>query len=298
MEWLPDNPFVPIVLACVLAAAAFSLLAFVIKSDFVVSAAPPAIFLIGYYATYQKVPPFPPIGSTNKIFYIALLATLGGFVLDRIAVGPLPRAAASLLVSLLAAAWIAYARLDSPDAELIVTGGAVILVGALVLWRVGMIATAAEPEGGGAAALALLAALAAVFAPVALFGGSSTSVGLCLGFAIGLGICSLSLMLAPRSLGSMAVLGAGGGLLAVIDTVVLITGGARSHRIGARRALTLARPVWRPAAAQNHAWVERAGMGSDRNRRLVTAAGDRDVAVPALRKSPSTLRKPPCAFPP
>jgi len=57
-------------------------------------------------------------------------------------------------------------------------------------------------------------------------GGSSTSVGLCLGFAIGLGICSLSLMLAPRSLGSMAVLGGGGGLLAVIDTVVLITGGA------------------------------------------------------------------------
>jgi hypothetical protein len=225
VEWLPDNPFVPIVLACVLTAVAFSLLAFLIKSDFVASAAPPALFLIGYYATYQKVPPFPPIGSTNKIFYIALLATLGGFVLDRIAVGPLPRAAASLVVSLLAAAWIAYARLDSPDAELIVTGGAVILVGALVLWRVGMIATAAEPEGGGAAALALLAALAAVFAPVALFGGSSTSVGLCLGFAIGLGICSLSLMLAPRSLGSMAVLGAGGGLLAVIDTVVLITGG-------------------------------------------------------------------------
>ena len=90
MEWLPDNPFVPIVLACVLAAVAFSLLAFLIKSDFVASAAPPAIFLIGYYATYQKVPPFPPIGSTNKIFYIALLATLGGFVLDRIAVGPLP----------------------------------------------------------------------------------------------------------------------------------------------------------------------------------------------------------------
>ena len=225
MEWLPDNPFVPIVLACVLAAVALSLLAFLIKSDFAASAAPPALFLIGYYATYQKVPPFPPIGSTNKIFYIALLATLGGFVLDRIAVGPLPRAAASLVVSLLAAAWIAYARLDSPDAELIVTGGAVILVGALVLWRIDMIATAAEPEGGGAVALALLAALAAVFAPVALFGGSSTSVGLCLGFAIGLGICSLSLMLAPRSLGNMAVLGAGGGLLAVIDTVVLITGG-------------------------------------------------------------------------
>jgi hypothetical protein len=223
VELLANNPIVPIVLACTLSAVALSLAAFVTKSDFVASAAAPAVFLIGYYATYQKVPPFPPVGSTNKIFYIALFATLGGFVLDRIAVGPLPRAAASLVVSLLAAVWIAFAQLDSPDADLIVTGGAVILVGALVLWRVCMIAAAAKPEGGGAVALALLAALAAVFAPVALFGGSSTSVGLCLGFAIGLGICSLGLMLAPRSLGTMAVLGAGGGLLAVIDTVVLIT---------------------------------------------------------------------------
>ena len=225
MEWLANNPFVPMLVACALSAVALSLVAFLIKSDFIASAAPPAIFLIGYYATYQKVPPFPPIGSTNKIFYIALFATLGGFVLDRIAIGPVAVAAASLVVSLLAAVWIAFA-LDSPDAELIVTGAGLILVGALVLWRVGMIAAAAEPEGGGAVALALLAALAALFAPVSLFGGSSTSVGLCLGFAIGLGICSLSLMLAPRSLGNMAVLGAGGGLLAVIDTVVLITGGA------------------------------------------------------------------------
>ena len=74
---------------------------------------------------------------------------------------------------------------------MIVTGGAVILVGALILWRVGMIAAAANRRAAARQALALLAALAAVFAPVALFGGSSTSVGLCLGFAIGLGICSL-----------------------------------------------------------------------------------------------------------
>lgn len=226
MEWLTDNPFAPVLLACALSAVVLSLVAFLIKSDFVASAAPPAIFLIGYYETYQKAPPFPPVGSTNKIFYIALFATVGGFVLDRIAAGPLPRAAASFVVSLLAAVWIAFARLDSPDAELIVTGSSLILLGALVLWRVDMIARAVEPEGGGAVALALLAALAAIFAPVALFGGSSTSVGLCLGFSAGLAICSLSLMLAPRSLGTIAVLGAGGGLLAVIATVVLITGEA------------------------------------------------------------------------
>lgn len=226
MAWLANNPFVPALVACAVAGVALSLLAFLTKSDLIASVGPPAIFMIGYYASYQKLPPFPPIGSTNKIFYVALFATLGGFVLDRIAVGPIPAAAASVAVSLLAAVWIGFASLDSPDAELIVTGALLILVGALVLWRIGMIAAAAKPEGGGAVALALLAALAALFAPVALFGGSSTSVGLCLGLAVGLAVSSLSLLLAPRSLGTMAVLGAGGGLLAVIDTVALITGEA------------------------------------------------------------------------
>ena len=66
----------------------------------------------------------------------------------------------------------------------------------------------------------------------------------------------------------MAVLGAGGGLLAVIDTVVLITGGADLIALALVALSPLLGPVRRPAAAQNNAWVERAGMGSDRNRRL------------------------------
>ena len=48
----------------------------------IVSAVLPIIFLASYVLTYQQVPDFPPIGATNKIFYIALAAALVGFALD------------------------------------------------------------------------------------------------------------------------------------------------------------------------------------------------------------------------
>ena len=69
----------------------------------------------------------------------------------------------------------------------------------------------------------LLAVLPGVFAPIALFGGSSTSVGLCLGLTAGLAMMALVNLFWPRALGLTAVLGAGCGLLAVIDTITLIT---------------------------------------------------------------------------
>jgi len=62
-----------------------------------------------------------------------------------------------------------------------------------------------------------------VFAPIALFGGSSTSVGLCLGLTAGLAVGAGFALLWPMKLRLTAVLGAGSGLLAVIDTVTLIT---------------------------------------------------------------------------
>jgi hypothetical protein len=40
------------------------------------SLVPPAVFLASYVLTYQQVLPFPPIGATNRIFYIALSGPL------------------------------------------------------------------------------------------------------------------------------------------------------------------------------------------------------------------------------
>ncbi len=222
MELINGNPFTPIVFACALSAAAFGIAAFAAKSAFIGSIAPPTIFLIAYYMTYQKIPGFPPVAASNKVFYVVPIATIGAFVLEKVPSALSPRAVAAGAVSLLATVWIGYARLNAPDLELLATGGALVLVGALVLWRMDAIAIGSGPPGGGAPALALLAALAAAVAPVALFGGSSTSVGLCLGLSVGVAIVSLAEFWIPGTLGALAILGAGGGLLAIVNTIALI----------------------------------------------------------------------------
>lgn len=222
MELIIGNPFTPIVFACALSAAAFGLAALVARSQFIGSIAPPAIFLIAYYMTYQKIPEVPPIGASNKVFYVVPIAALGVFILEKAPGALFPRAVAAIAVSLLATVWIGYTRLNTPDVELLATGGAIVLVGALVLWRMDAVALDPGPAGGGAPALALLAALAAAVGPVALFGGSSTSVGLCLGLSVGVAIVSLAELWIPRALYAMAILGAGAGLLAIVNTIALI----------------------------------------------------------------------------
>ena len=192
---------------------------------------PPLVFLVGYVFTYQKVPGFPPVGSTNKIFYIAVFGALAGFVLDLAASQSLAargtvaalRGVAWVVVPLAIALWIALPRLAAPDVSLWLSLAGLALGGIAMLWRLDVLAAARPSEGGEMIALALLAALAGGLAPIALFGGSSTSVGLCLGVAAGLALASLVGLFAPRGFGAAAILGGGGGLLAVIDTVTLIT---------------------------------------------------------------------------
>lgn len=70
----------------------------------------------------------------------------------------------------------------------------------------------------------MLMALMLAFAPVALLGGSSTSLMLCLATVAGLAAVVLWELVLPRgAFGASAVFGVGGGLLAMIDTVTLIT---------------------------------------------------------------------------
>lgn len=219
MESLLDSPFAPIGAACLAVALAFGLLARALRFAWPANLVAPLVFLTGYYLTYNKIPSFPPAGSTNKIFYVVIAAALLGLALDvlaerwassragRIVVG----AAASVAV----VAWIGLPRLAGADADLWALIAALALGGALLLWRV---ASLGAPDGAF-----LLPALFIGFAPIALFGGSSTSVGLCIGLAVGLGALALLGLFAPRPLGWAAALGAGAGLLAMIDTVTLIT---------------------------------------------------------------------------
>jgi hypothetical protein len=83
-----------------------------------------------------------------------------------------------------------------------------------------------RPQLSGTVAVgtAMLMALLLAFAPIALLGGSSASLMLCLAAVAGLAAVAVWELVAPRgAFGASAVFGFGFGLLAMIDTVTLIT---------------------------------------------------------------------------
>ena len=226
MGSLLDSPFSPVVGACLFIGLAFSLFARLVRTPWPASLAAPIVFIVAYYLTYDKIPTFPPVGATNKIFYIVLAAALAGLLYDLLAPSGFAGSDGRLMTvlmataSLLVATWIGLPRFSDTDASLVLTIVALVLGGTLVLWRLATVDGAGVMPVNGAV---LLAVLPGVFAPIALFGGSSTSVGLCLGFTAGLSTMALVNLFSPRALGLTAVLGAGCGLLAVIDTITLIT---------------------------------------------------------------------------
>ena len=221
MDLIIDSPFVPVLAGCVVAALLLAAAARLSGSRTVTTLAAPAVFLVAYVVTYQKIPPFPPAGAANKVFYVAAFAALGALALDAFA--SMPRWALAGLSSLLAAGWVGSTRLAAPDSTTLLLFAALVVVGGLALWGLDRLATAPSPAGGGATALAGLTAFSALSAPALLFGGSSTGVGLCLGLAAGAAVLSADSFVAPRALGPAAILGAGGGLLAALDTIALVT---------------------------------------------------------------------------
>jgi hypothetical protein len=168
---------------------------------------------------------FPPIGATNKIFYIALAAALIGFPLDLLPRTANYRKLLAVIMPLLIVAWIGFPRFAKPDIELMATALGLWLGGIALLWRLEIVATTpADRNGGSIVGTAMLMALMVAFAPVALLGGSSTSLMLCLAAVAGLAAAALWELVVPRNaFSASAVFGVGCGLLAMIDTVTLIT---------------------------------------------------------------------------
>jgi hypothetical protein len=220
-----DNPIASAASICFLLGLVLSGLVRIVRHSVVASTVLPIIFLASYVVTYQQVPPFPPVGSTNKIFYIALAATLAGLVLDLLPGTAVYRRLLAVILPLLIVGWIGFPRFAKPDIGLIATVLGLWLGGLAVLWRLDTVATAPpEHNGGSIVGTAMLMGLLLAFAPVALLGGSSTSLMLCLAAVVGLAAAALWEIFIPRgAFGASAVFGIGCGLLAMIDTVTLIT---------------------------------------------------------------------------
>ena len=176
-----ENPIVLAALICFLLGLVLSGFARIFRRSSVASTVLPIIFLASYVVTYQQVPPFPPVGSTNKIFYIALAAMLAGLVLDLLPRTALYRRLLAVIMPLLIVGWIGFPRFANPNIELIATSLGLWLGGIALLWRLDSVATAPPDRNGGSiVGTAMLMALLLAFAPVALLGGSSTSLMLCL----------------------------------------------------------------------------------------------------------------------
>ena len=219
-----DNPIARAALICFMFGLVLSGLVRLIPVAAFASLVPAGVFLTSYVVTYEQVPPLPPVGAVDKIFYVALVAALVGFILDLLRTTKLDRQLAVIVPGLIVG-WIGLPRFANGDLEVVTTASALWLGGSVVLLRLSVVAkSTAEHNGGSLVAIAMLMALMLAFAPVALLGGSSTSLMLCFAAAAGLGAVAIWEFVTPReAFRASSVLGAGSGFLAVVSTVTLIT---------------------------------------------------------------------------
>ncbi len=176
----------------------------------------PAALLAAYWLTYNKVPPFPPVGAVNKAFYVIAVGTAIGFAAEIAA----PRAVRllALLQPVAAAFYVGAPRLGVASWEVALAAVAGMAFMGLVFLR-GATGTEGDVKRGG-----VIAVLALGFAPIALLGASSSSFQLCLMFAAGcFGILVVHSVKPAFRFGGASSIGALGGLIAIADTVVLIT---------------------------------------------------------------------------
>ena len=255
-----------------------------IGSACVATLAAPVVFLVGYVLTYQKIPPFPPAGAANKVFYVALVATLAAAAARRWRAFRALRSPGPL--SLLAAVWIGSTKLADPDATTLTILVALVVGGGVALWGLDRLATLAPPFGGGAAALAGLAAVAALTAPTLLFGGSSTGVGLCLGLAAGAAVLSadgpaarIAVSGPPRCSARAA------DSLAALDTIALVTRRADPFALSLIALAPFLGP-WPFACRRPPGEASRRRVDRFRAGRPVTAAGDRGAAPACVTTIP------------
>ncbi|GLS40053.1 hypothetical protein GCM10010869_56500 [Mesorhizobium tianshanense] len=178
----------------------------------------PASFLVTYWLAYNKVPSFPPVGAVNKVFFVAVTGTALGVLAEVAGRGRLGRALV-LAQPIASAAYIGAARLPDALPEVAVAA----LWGLLVMHGLSGGTDRAEDESGARQA-ALLGIACAGFAPIALLGASSSSLQLSLLFAAALAaIVATNISNPDFGFRSASLLGGAGGMIAVAQTVTLIT---------------------------------------------------------------------------
>lgn len=178
----------------------------------------PASFLVAYWLTYNKVPSFPPVGAVNKIFFVAVIGTVLGVLVEASGRGELGRVLA-LAQPIASAAYIGTSRLPDALPEVAVAA----LWGLLTMYGLSGGTGTTEDESGTRRAT-LLGIACAGFAPIALLGASSSSFQLSLLFAAAIAaIVTANISNPDFGFRSASLLGGAGGMIAAAQTVTLIT---------------------------------------------------------------------------
>ena len=219
LDWILNNPFLPSIVASAATAAVFALAIHFTKYGALGAIAAPFAFLVAYYLTYQKIPPFPPAGAANKVFYVGLVAAVLAIGVEAIPRDPIPAWTKAAAAALLGIVWIGSSQWGRADLEFVAISLALFLGGGVALW----IPLVQNSKAGGAPALSMFAALCVLLAPVSLFGGSSTGVGLCLGAAAGLAVLSIAYLRLPGALPDAAMLAVGAGMMGLVDAIALVS---------------------------------------------------------------------------
>jgi len=178
----------------------------------------PLGFFLSYWLTYNRVPPFPPVGAVNKVFYI----TAAGSVLGLAAEWTGSRTLGLFLlaaVPLASAAYIGDKIVLAQPFDLIVAA----MAGVAVLYA--LYREAQFPDAGSNLRPAVMLSVASAgFAPIAFIGASSSSLQLSVGFASGIaGVVFWHLFRPNYRFGWGSLIGGAGGMIAVVQTVALIT---------------------------------------------------------------------------
>jgi len=136
--------------------------------------------LASYWAIF-RIPDFPPVGATNKLFYSALAATVAGLAVDLLRAGRGPGRALALIAGPLAAAWIGGANgLDAPWPD-----GAAVAAVAVLTAAAGWALSAGDDHSALPAALLLVLVLALGAAAFLANTASSAQLAVGMGAATG-----------------------------------------------------------------------------------------------------------------
>lgn len=178
----------------------------------------PLGFFVSYWLTYNRVPSFPPVGAVNKVFYLAAVGSVLGWAAEWSGT----RALGLLLLAAMpvaSAAYIGDKIVLAQPFDLVVAA----LAGAAVLY--GLYREAQFPdEGSNLRPAVMLAAASVGFAPIAFMGASSSSLQLSLGVAFCIaGVVFWHLLRPNYRFGWGSLIGGAGGMIAVAQTVALIT---------------------------------------------------------------------------